>query len=509
MMAAKRSRILTVLLPLILIVFCLSPAPSAFAAENELVFFPLAIYVDPSKSFLQGGLRSMFLSRLSGQGIEVVGNKRLDPLLSEEDKKGVTSREKAVKLTKQIGANFALFGSVTSVGGAYSLDLTILDLTEKDPFFTTVSDVVDEDELIFKLADVADQARAIMQGGRYIPTERVRAPSGSVTSEPSMGLVKKDERKIGMTITAFDAADLNGDRVPEWVVVGRDEAQLYSRETGAYTVKDRLKPARGEIFLKVSVGDADGNGRPEIYLAGLYGNSVRTTVWEWSGTFKRLFDIPGNLRVLMDPVQNQATLIFQDSRRDEPFIGDIYRMEYSGEGKLTRAGTLSLPDDAQFYTLTFVDLDKDGRIECLGLDYYLRLHLWDEGGKSLWDSGEEMGGTNNVIDWSKEYLGPREFGTPLNSRIVLMDMDGDGKEEIIAIQNEAQLKVLAAVKLYTKGKVVAYKTEGKSLMKVWESQTLDHYIVDIQTPDRTLFVATTRAKRQHLTKGSGRIIWFE
>ena len=507
-MTAKLSLIITFFLSFIFIVLSISPI--SYAAEDELVFFPMAIYVDQSKSFLHQGLRSMFLSRLSGQGITVVGDKKLEPLLSEEDKKGVTSKERAVNLAKRLEANYALFGSITSVGVAYSLDLSLLDLTEQEPFFTTISEVVDEDELIFKLADVANQVRAIMQGGQYIPQERVRAPSLSPRSETSIGLSKKSEKKLSnLTITAFDVADLDGDGAPEWLVVGRGEMQIYSRGKGSFELKDRLKPTRGEIFLRVSVGDGDRNGRPEIYLAGLYGNSVRTTVWEWSGTFKRLFDTTGNLRVLMDPVQKKPVLLYQDAKIDEPFYGDIYRMQYDGEGKLSRAGSLSRLNKAQFYTLTLADLDRDGSLEYLGLDNFLRLNIWDENGISLWDSGEEVGGTNNVIDWSKQYLGPRKFGTPLNSRMVPMDIDRDGKEEILVIQNLAQLKILANVKLYTKGKVLAYKTEGNSLVQVWESQTFDQYIVDMETDGRSLFVATDRAKRQHITKGSGRIIWFE
>ena len=79
-----------------LTVLCLLPLVSRplYAADKRLVIFPIDIYGDPSKAYLRQGLTSMFVSRLSGGGIEVIGEGQYWDLLSEKEKEGSISRER-------------------------------------------------------------------------------------------------------------------------------------------------------------------------------------------------------------------------------------------------------------------------------------------------------------------------------------------------------------------------------------------------------------------------------
>jgi hypothetical protein len=91
----------------------------AMAQTKKVAFFPLAFNGDASKSYLRQGLRTMIISRLSDKEIEMVGEETIRSLMEGEDNKESVSPGRAGELAKRIGADYALFGSVTALGQTY------------------------------------------------------------------------------------------------------------------------------------------------------------------------------------------------------------------------------------------------------------------------------------------------------------------------------------------------------------------------------------------------------
>lgn len=501
------------------------------AADKKVVLLPVTVHADPSKSYLRQGFTSMFVSRLAGGGIEVIDEGGYGALLSDKEKEGVISRDQAEELAKKLGAEYAVFGSVTSLGKEYSLDFSVLDIKKGEGGLTRVSEVVDEDRLIPAMADVAYQFRAIIEG---VPLPQRRStglasltPPGTEqptdnlfvkAKGPDTGLQPSGEVSIKLAVMAFDIGDLNGDGLAEWVVLGREEMLIYSKERGAMVLKGRLEPSIGETFLKVSVGDGDRNGRPEIYLVSLRGERVQTSVWEWTNSFKKLFTQGGNIRILNQPDNDKPRLLFQDSGLRTPFMGKISFMDYDKEGKLTRQESLDNLDGAQLYTLLVLDMDRDGQMEFIGLNKDSYLVVWDREGNKIWQSDTTVGGTNNAIGagvQDHEYSATIDWKDliPFNSRLVIMDVDRDGKSEILAVKNISAFgKVgdyLKDTKIYDKAELNAYKINGKTLVPAWTSKEIDLSISDMQTDGRTLFLAKLKAKVSNMGKGSSDIAWFD
>jgi hypothetical protein len=99
----------------LLVLLCLIPF-RVVAADKRILLLPLVFYADETKSYLRQGLKSMFVSRLSGEGLELVGEESYAGLLSEEEKKGIISERRAEELARQLKAGYAIFGSVTIAG---------------------------------------------------------------------------------------------------------------------------------------------------------------------------------------------------------------------------------------------------------------------------------------------------------------------------------------------------------------------------------------------------------
>lgn len=517
----SRTRYLHKILPFTLLLLFLLPSPCPSADRKSVVLLPLTFYADPGKAYLREGLRNMFLSRLSGEDLVVIGDDLLDPLLTEADKKGVSSGQRAEELAGDVDADYAIFGSVTSLGAGYSLDLSILDLTKDEPDLTKISEAVDEDQLITKVADIVYDFRAVVAGVDI----RKRGPAGAQQESPYsdetlLGLFFEPTSRnrefsprgtlsVNILIMGMDTGDLNGDGQAEVVVVGRDKLLVYGKKEETYALLGTLEPAFSEDYLKVSVGDADQNGKAEIYAVSRYGIRARTTIWEWDGQFKKLDQLSGHLRAVRHPTGGTPLLLFQDSLMRRFFSGPVTIMDYKGPGRLVPKETLKPEGGIQFYTVAFFDLEGDGIPEIVGLNDNDRLCVWNQDATVLWRSEDKVGGTNNAIDLKEVFEEDRPYFTYFNSSIALLDIDGDGKKEVLTPKNIPMIKHLEYFRVYPESNMIAYKVEGGGLSARFSSRKIKYCVTDVQAEGKTVFLAVQKAKITKIGSGSGRIMWFE
>lgn len=501
----------------LLIGIFLFPSFFAVAADKRVALFPLAFYADPRKAHLRQGLRTMLESRLSGEGLEIIAS---DSILSESDKQGVTSDQRATELAKLLKANYAIFGSITSLGTGYSLDLSFLDLTKAEPAVTKVSEAVGEDQLIPKVSDMAYEFRAMVAGvdirKQTAPTPVPKETKGGIffkQTEESSGFRPAGRLSVKEGIMSLDVGDLDGDGQPEIVALSRNSLMIYKRDLNSLVLKEILRAGTAEEFLKVSVGDVDGNGKAEIYLVSFYGSRAQTSVWEWTGKFtKKLDRQTGHIQVLRNQSSGHASLIYQGSAMDIFYTGKLYEMAYDQEGKLVRREALPDLKGAQFYTLTLYDVNRDGTPEYLGLgeprmDQRAPLMIWDAAGTPL-HRGDDIGGTNNYLRVGKRNPDDLPPVMAMNSKLVVMDVDEDGKKEILAVANNPMVSRIDFV-LYYDGSVVAYKPEGATLVEAYKSGKIRFCLTDMAVHGKTLYVAGDEGEILNIAEGKGRIMWYE
>ncbi|MBW1739343.1 MAG: VCBS repeat-containing protein, partial [Deltaproteobacteria bacterium] len=173
-----------------------------------------------------------------------------------------------------------------------------MDLTKKKPKLTRVSKTMEEDQFIPKLADVVYDFRAIM-AGVDIRTQWARQAAATSKKQSPMGLFY---RPAGPQDRQYRPSgrvrrDLNGDGEPELLVMGRKKLLIYNRKGNSLVLKDTLHHSLGEDFIKVSAGDVNGDGSAEIYLVSSIGLRAQSSVWEWSGRFRKVLKMTGHLQV--------------------------------------------------------------------------------------------------------------------------------------------------------------------------------------------------------------------
>ena len=512
------------------------PVPSS-ASTKSVVLFPLTVFADQSKAYLNQGVKSMLISRISGGDIEIIPDEKYIPFLGNNMKQGITSKKRAGELARNCKADYAIFGSITTIGGGYSLDLSLLEVA-KDKL-KRISKAVDEDQLIPQLADVAYTLRALIQGKELPPSRKITEPAAvspesrtakgifstttsdnQSTKDLEKGLLFKPTREyqefkptgkisVGISAMAFDMGDLDGKPGAELLVLERKKLHLYTRQGVSFVLKDTLKAGLGEDFLKVSIGDTDNNGTDKIFLVSRYGERARSTVLKWDGKFKRLDRRMGHMQIVRDPDSKKALLLFQDSKVDKLFSGRIYCIDYKNKEKFIIKEPLPELKGVHFYTLTLFDINTDGDPEWIGLGNESRLYVWNKEGAILWNGDKHLGGTNNAI-----LLGNAPPGEPppritFNSRLLVTDIDDDGKREILAIQNIPLIKHVTNFKVYTKSNLIAYRLDGTRLTPAWTTREIDWCITDMQVDGQILFLAAQKGKLTNIGKGSSQIMWFE
>jgi hypothetical protein len=303
-------------------------SPHVIAANKTVALLPALLI---QEAYLGQGIKTMLASRLSGEGLEVITP---DSVLSGADRQGVTSEQRAEEIARLLKANYAVFGSVTSLGTGCSLDLSFMDLTKDKPEVTKVSESVTEDQLIPKLSEIVYDFRAIA-AGVDVRKQKSVDPGGKKTQracfQEDCGIkrVQADGRAPSKQVYVPRRGRPDGDGQPEILALSREALMIYSRKEKGLVLKETLRGDRSEEFLKVSAADIDGNGRPEIYLVSFYGKRAQTSVWEWSDKFTKKLDRQnGHFHVLRNQGGGQSTLIFMDSGIDKFFMGKMWKMGY-------------------------------------------------------------------------------------------------------------------------------------------------------------------------------------
>ena len=493
----------------------------AFAADKKVAILPLALYADPDKDYLRQGIKSMLASRLTGEGLQTIGDHFLLPFLREgEERNGITSPERAGELAGLLHADYVVFGSITGTGTGYSLDFSILDRTKKESEGTNVSEAVTEDQLIPKMADLAYDFRALISGVE-IRRQVGKQDASLAQSETGMGLFfrateqqsafqPKGRFKVNMEVMSFDMGDLDGDSSPELLVLGRKKLLIYTMQEGRPILKGSLEPSFGEDFLKVTVGDSNGDGKSEIYLVSRYGARARSTVYEWQGNLVQRHRRMGHMQIIRNRAGEKSLVLFQDSVINAFFSGAIITMDQDGARGFSPKDPLPrFQKNAQFYSLLIADINMDGKPEYIGLGESDYLHVWDNGGNVLWTSDEKIGGTSNATHVGQRPPGELQERVDFNSRAAVVDVDNDGQRELIVIQNIPFIKYAKQLNIYNESRLIAYNMGSAGLTPAWKSKQVKYCLVDMETSGSSLFVAALEPKIENISQGSGAIMWFE
>lgn len=505
------------------------------ATDRKVVVSPLCVHGDSSRSFLQQGIQSMLVARLSKPGIDVIG---------AQEGEAVQSQEQATTLGKEAGAEYVLWGSVTSLGGNYSLDIAVLNLMAKPDRVHWISKSIPEAELLAAVDALSEETIAIISAADSVTVPEIQpqatlrpAPALPARTQTSAAEQKKPVRQnesnlfqsvqeaelmapvgtlpLDIEVQASATGDLNNDGSLELVVLSREKLLVYTRQNDSFVLKDQMTPSFGAGFIKVSMGDINGNGKEEIAVVSFSGMKAVSTVWEWDGRFRKLYEQEGHLRITRSDAEKKSVLLFQESMPAGEFFfaGKIWRMSLSGASGLVKKEPLKLSPDAQFYTIVFLDINSDGQDEILYLgEANTRgrgvLTLADNAGETLWESQDTFGATNNVVELEEDANSTDGYlCINLNAAPVAIDCNGDGRKEVVVATNLAPVDFIAR-KTVKKSILTVFAVNDMGLTPLRSSRENPYPVMDMHSSEGLLFLSTHSPRLTSWNKASGKVCWF-
>jgi TolB-like protein len=491
---------------LILLLLLFLSLASSLPAQGPLrvAILPFQIHSAENLAYLKEGIYDIISSRLTASGeIHVIGKSRIENVLIEMRPARITE-EVAREAGTRLKADYVVMGSITKIGDFISLDARLIDTKGGKPPSGAFAQTRGLDQLMAKVDEFARDIWGKVLGK---PTVTAEAPEGKAETpyivRPKKSPVPQSQAEVGyqrsqkfpFEIRGMDIADVNGDGKNEIVVVGPHTVRVYEYKKEKLRLLKTLKGRPHQVFLALDVADLNGNGAAEIVVSGIRDvvnvreGDLNSFILEFEeNRFKMVGDKKPWYLAVLDLPRKGPTLVGQRMGPVDNFFGPIY--QFSWEGKAFRRGDkLPVPRGSRLFGLVIADVTGDGNAEVIRFDQADHLRVLSMDGKEvLYKTPSQFGGSGTYFDrptlptpTSADQVGKRVY---IPGRILVHDLDGDGKVEVIVNKNHFAIgRMFERVRLYDKGEVYDLVWDGVMLAENWRTKEIPGYIADYQVED--------------------------
>lgn len=524
---------------MVLVVCCTVPVGGALAAEAapaRVAVLPFSMHTPSQLHYLQDGIRDMLTSRLSAPGrVQVIEAAATQQAIGNQ--KGDISAADALRIGKALRADHVLFGSVTSMGQAISIDAKMASVAgDKDPL-SLYAQTKGLDDVIPKINQFAleinqkifgrtgeasktgsgeDEAAitrnpelllpgAMASGDRisYINPNFVEITPDAALRQS--GLWKSQTFKGG--ILGMDLGDIDGDGQIEMVTVTYDKVTAYRREANGMRVIGTYSGTTTDNFISVTLVDTNRDRVQEIYVTNLRKKLSTRTTGDGASMGDRGFNedvgsfclslvngklqpvgkpvpyflngvvFPGRGKVLLGQQKGQIT--------DGPFKQQIVEMHLSGS-TISPVTTLPLPDRCNIYNFAIADINKDGANEYIVIDRRNSLLVLSSSGDQLWKSEDTFGATTNSFEgkvMDRRFNFVENYAIPCPIQVT--DLNQDGIPEIVLNRNTDTRGALLpqGLQYWEVGEIVSLSWDQMGLVENWKTRSISGMVTSIRVGD--------------------------
>lgn len=497
------------------------PSMAAGATQRAMIL-PFAINGPQGYKYLEKSIPQMFATRLYWP-------EHIEALLPESEKLNtVPEGESRVRaIIKENNLDYAVWGSVTVIGEECSLDVRVLDKGGK---LWTKSRENRVDQLIPVLSSVSDSINAEVFGRTSQTAQSAAAPKATVVAAPV----------TTQTIAAATAPDTRG-----LVVVAAPDksAQGGGLNMVENTNDDRFVSQQLNLSaVGMSVCDADGDGRNEIFLfddnhlyAYHYENgrivainktlisrilyNINLTSFDFGpGVGRKLVlstvDLDNEPRSFIIGYKDRKLAteittskyylnVIKDADGKEKLVGqlsdtyDMFRYKSSVEmklvnGKLVEAAPFVLPDILNVYNFAYLPGKKGTNeatriVRISGLE---KLQTYSLGGVKQFESSDDYSAGQAGIQINPTMLGSGEDAVQdreyyyIPHHMPVYDLDGDGRYEVIVNKPITFAgKFFSRYRAFVESEVSAMYWDGIGLTPQWKTPILAGSVAGVAVAD--------------------------
>lgn len=511
---------------IIIIAALIFGANTAFSADkiSKILILPFNINSEKDLTFLQKGIGDMLSTRLAFENkVMTIGKEEAGVVPGKTDEKA------ALAAGEKTGADYVIIGSLTVFGDSISTDAKFYDVQKKNPlvvineFGSSQGDVIFHvnvfaariNETVFgrktvsaqapgkQIAQQQPQGNVQVADSRKNPEEMWSKESGIKMSydealtgsgEPAATLWKS--KKFETKLKGIALGDIDGDGKIETVFADDHNIFVYRQSAGKF---EKIKEIAGKSYLYykgIDVADINGNKKAEIFVTAINDSGrVMSFVLEWDGKdFKKISDsTEWHYRVIDLPSRGGKVLFGQKGGYAGIFSPNIYELKWVN-GDYISTNSEALPKGLNVYGFSYGDVLNSGQEMILAFNSNEYIRLLDVNGNEEWISSEPYGGSSSYLEPSAEIEAARKTRSDpdpraqnrlyLPQRIIVTDIDKDGKKEVLVVKNiDTSGGVFARIRIFKSGYFESLSWDNVGLSPKWRTRKFSGYISDYALGD--------------------------
>ncbi|MEW6487295.1 MAG: VCBS repeat-containing protein [Thermodesulfobacteriota bacterium] len=485
------------------------------AAGPRVVVRPIEVYNAQEVETLAPGLQSMLASRLAGPGYTVETSKHRE----------AGDEAWAVRTT------------ITQLGGVFSIDAALEPVTGEGEGTRTYETAPSADALLPALDKVGVRLREAMsraaQAHQAPPVPAGPAPAhqpapaaapapaalSPLHAEAQLALALRTHRmgpQISGEALSLVVADADRDGTPE-ILLLFDDAIVAFRDQGGELMRAWESPVpRGFQPRALSAGDIDGNGVPELFVAGMAGARPVSQALEWFGSalapkgerlnaFVRAVRHPERGPVLLGRSAGMGKDLFGPSLRAFVWTGATYRDEGPAD---TPAGTGPV-------NLDWVQLGPSGEVYTVITTRGELLSIHDAEGRRVFEGADPVKGSRIFLRGEERVAGQQDEDIFKVQGKTVSWSGADGQPILLTARNQSSIgRFFQRVASFSHGQLLALRWDGLTLTTVAEGPKVPGFLPDLdlgpaRPGGRTAYIALAQTEGALVRTTKTRVVAYD